>query len=249
MTYGGGAILGALVTVSGHGQPSRLVVADIGHIYAATGANHFPNGNAPATREEFAKRVDRSTSSVRSMVEAWDKPKGSELTLAWIDAIVSHPITYLSFRTERMKLQLGLGGRKSQRGSALKFGFWSSAPNKHNIHIVPNRMNKLHRDYIDYFKTTAVIRTWPWVALVILTSLYCAVRLAWRDSDVDKVRLYLGVSAMLYILPYFVIAPAASYRYVFWPIVVATVVLTSYFAQWLHNAARCMRAVAGLRAL
>jgi len=49
----------------------------------------------------------------------------------------------------------------------------------------------------------------------------------------DKIRLFLGLSALAYLLPYFVIAPAASYRYIFWPIVVGTVLFASYLAQLL----------------
>ena len=232
ITFGTTFILGYIITISDHDQPSKMLVGDIGQIYVTTGINYFPDGNAPATREEFSKLITRFSTPVRRTIPKWDKPERGQLFSAWLEAIWNHPGTYLSFRIDRMKMLMGLDGPREQRGSKLKFGFWAPV-NKHNVQFVPNRLTRLHERYVGYFARTLVVKAWPWVLVCILCSFHMVYQLRRKVNAFDKVRLFLGLSALAYLLPYFVIAPAASYRYIFWPIVVGTVLFASYLAQLL----------------
>lgn len=135
----------------------------------------------------------------------------------WRDAIARHPGAYLRYRTQAYARLLGVGPPAVcyplQERSVTPNPFVPDAP--------PTALNRRVTAVLGAVKNGPLFRAWIYFALVLVLP-----AVAWlHGSDRRVAATVLGASGLLYIVPYFVIAPDCDFRYSWWT-VLATLLLS-----------------------
>ena len=136
-----------------------------------------------------------------------DEPM-SAIVARWRRAILTHPAAYLWHRMLETKRLLGIGT------SAVCYPFQerSVQPNPFVADAPPGALNRTVMAALEAVKNGPLFRVWVYLAL-------CAV---WAVVGRRRVAaLALAASGMLYLVPYYVIAPDCDFRYAWWTVLAA----------------------------
>lgn len=159
----------------------------------------------------------RNGQAVLTVVETQEKI--NELRTVWRQQLLSDPVGYVTHRAAVFLELIGLG-----RSVALQY--WDPALNRnvHEFAIEKNPVNRLIMAYFSLFQRpfmqTFFFRGILWI-LACCFLVYRATR-SRLSGDWDFV-LVLSISSLLYIFSYFFTAPAADFRYIYWPAVASTI--------------------------
>lgn len=142
-----------------------------------------------------------------------------ELRTTWRKHVLENPVAYLSHRAGVFVQLIGLG-------RSVAFQYWDLAlvRNPAEFAVAKNPANQLLTSYFAFFQRpvmqTFFFRPFVWI-LACMYLIYRSLR-SRLSGDWDLV-LVLSVSSLLYIFSYFFTAPAADYRYVYWPAIASAV--------------------------
>ena len=140
-----------------------------------------------------------------------DADQMRELRSTWWNTVTSHPMIYLSHRLNVFAQLIGLSRSVTNQYCDVSY-------NPPEFSIVENPAGRFLYSYFGMFRRpvmqTFFFRGFIWL-LVSAYFGYLAVKTRLR-RDWDFV-FVLAASALLYTAAYFVTAPAADFRYIFWP--------------------------------
>jgi hypothetical protein len=132
----------------------------------------------------------------------------SEMVARWQAAILTHPAAYLRHRTRETTRLLGI----DTRPVCYPFQERSVHPNPFVPEASPGTLNRAVMAALDAVKNGPLFRVWLYLAL-------CA---AWAVVGRGRVAaLALAASGVLYLVPYYVIAPDCDFRYAWWTVLAA----------------------------
>ena len=137
----------------------------------------------------------------------------SMLTREWLSAIRENPGAYLRHRTAVFSSLLRLGDEPypARVPAELKLFYSNSAVTK----LSTATLNRL----VGWAGGSPLFTGWFWIlalAGAILAGAFI------RHDPLGKVTIALGVSGLVYLVPYFFVGVAADFRYCYWSIVAAT---------------------------
>ncbi len=212
--------------------PDAILLHDILAISIASGEDFIPD----RVRSDTAGRLDHLVTlydpySADSLVwNAKPVPPGArtqreyrETVDAWAVAVRRHPWVYVKHRARMLLPLLGIG----EQHPTWPFR-WGDDWND----LVPPYMEtalgrRVHAALVAT-ERSPLFCGWPYVAIAV-----AAVALAWRR---DAAIALFAASALAYIAPLFVIAPSATFRYLWWPVLVAVAIATRTAARALASA-------------
>lgn len=169
--------------------------------------------------------------SITDPVRETENPADVEaLTRQWIKAIADHPLPYLAIRFDLFYRLIGLPGH---RVCTPFFGF----PDNQYIGLdFPNKdLNGLLHGYLVFFENSLLNRAWIYILLGSANVVFL-----FRKPGVkgNRTLAVMGMAPLLYIAPYFFIAPSCEFRYVA-PVVVSGLLVTAAAVrQWDRRLAR-----------
>jgi hypothetical protein len=164
--------------------------------------------------------------------------ENSELRSVWWQQISGNPIAYLAHRSAVFAQLIGLG-------SSVNLQYWDLdlSRNPAQYAIARNPANALITSYLAAFRRP-ITQTFFFRAIIwILACLYLGYRALRSSMSSDRsFVLVLVSSSLLYIFTYFFIAPAADFRYIFWPGIASTlaIIFGFYLVRSERNTARAM---------
>jgi hypothetical protein len=152
---------------------------------------------------------------------------------AWEHAIINYPWAYMSHRGAVFASLLGIG-RQTPFAATIDYR-QQSAIFEAGVGVLGNPAVKsidagqpifgqriaasLLMAFINWTaEHTYVLFGWPWL-LVLVTTFVAAIVL--RKRAMAEVAIGLSASGLLYLLPYFFVAPGSDFRYLYWSIVAA----------------------------
>lgn len=152
---------------------------------------------------------------------------------AWEHAIINYPRAYLSHRVAVFASLLGIG-RQTAFFPTVDYGQQSAIfdagvevlgdPAVKSIDVGhPIFGQRVAASLLMAFINWAAVHTyllfgWPWL-LVLVATFVAAITL--RKRPMAEVAAGLSASGLLYLLPYFLVAPGSDFRYLYWSIVAA----------------------------
>jgi len=146
-----------------------------------------------------------------------DDPRNGEIRRAWLDAIASHPGTYLA---HRWRLTRALFGSKQHDWPRELVYFPGNTQYRDNPPVAVNgsRLHAMFDGWIDASRGSVLFAPWPYVLLALVAGLQ-----AWRRRENPQAQAALAtlVSGLLYAAPLPLIAPSAELRYLAWPCIAA----------------------------
>jgi dolichol-phosphate mannosyltransferase len=211
---------GALNTKKVYAGPKIVMLHDLSGISKETGHNYFP----PRVSKEYNVNIiikKYSPDDVGTIL--WGEGDNftfqnidkTSLFHAWKNAISENPKIYLNIRLLHFKSLLRIDNTNI-------YSIWTSVHRdkykKIKITYKQNILYKLIHRYVHAFKNSFIFTGWFW----LLCS--CILILFWKRYQLSSV---LGMSSVLYILPYFFIGQAPDFRYIYLSIML--VVLASLF--------------------
>ncbi len=159
----------------------------------------------------------RNGEAVLTVVETPEKIE--ELRTVWRQQILADPVGYLTHRSTVFLELIGLG-----RSVALQY--WDPALNRNppEFRIEKNPVNRSIMAYFSVFQRPVMQTFFFRGILWILACCFLVYRAARSrlSGDWDFV-LVLSISSLLYIFSYFFTAPAADFRYIYWPAIASTI--------------------------
>ena len=220
-------IFNIVVTEGRTSYPFQFVLLhDLAAISAATDKAQFPD--YVTTREGFsidAVKAKYTTASIGGLVYVnpdhpevipalavtEDAGQIRELRSTWWNAVTSHPMIYLSHRLKVFAQLIGLSRSVTNQ-------YCDTSYNPPEFSIPENPAGNVLTGYFGLFRRpvmqTFFFRGFLWLSACIYFG-YVALKYRFR-RDWDFV-FALAISALLYTAAYFVTAPAADFRYIFWP--------------------------------
>lgn len=180
----------------------------------------------------------RVASDVRPLCEAFDPlkadflfaPAGAPLNAStdpeviralgreWQRAIFAYPSLYLAHRLRAFDALLGFGTDEIRRPLWMPY----SIPNAYGFTFAPNAITYAIGVGVGFAHALGLYNGRVWLAIACAVLVVAAVR-ARGGKQSDPAALALAVSALTYTLPYFVVAPAPDYRYIYWTVVATAV--------------------------
>jgi hypothetical protein len=134
----------------------------------------------------------------------------------WRRAIADEPWRYLAHRLRASGALLGIGIDDRRRMLWMPF----SVPNAYGFVFEANALTRAIGAGVEGARAMGLYNGIVWLALAGLVVIY-GVRRSRRGVPVDDVAIALAVSAIAYALPYFFVAIAPDYRYLYWTIMAA----------------------------
>jgi hypothetical protein len=151
----------------------------------------------------------------------------------WINAVREHPLAYLNHRWTVLRYFLGF--TNEPQNYALFLGFYTTNRPFFGLPLAgdgPQRLQELLRslERIDpvvvairqsliagffLFRDTLLFRPWFYIVLLVTGFVYLGRQEAFPLS---RLSWYLGGSAVLYCLPFLLLATSGHFRYVWWPV-------------------------------
>jgi hypothetical protein len=203
-----------------------LEIHDIAAIQCAGGA-----ASIPASQQ-------RAAAGARPLCEAFDPLQvdflfaGPEAPLAattdaqvsdalgreWRRAIAANPVLYLRHRLRVFGALLGEGVDDARRSVWIP----SSIANVYGFTFAPNAITDAIGVGVGAALALGLYNGMLWLAAA-LAVLIAAARRMHRDRQSDAAALALSTSAITYTLPYFLVAVAPDYRYLYWTIIATAV--------------------------
>ena len=133
----------------------------------------------------------------------------------WRHAILAYPSVYLKHRLRAFGALLGGGTDEIRRPLWLPY----SIPNRYGFTFVPNSVTYAIGAGVGVARP-GLYNGRVWLAVAFAVLVLAALRARWGKRT-DPAALALAISAITYTLPYFVVAPAPDYRYIYWTVVAA----------------------------
>jgi hypothetical protein len=163
-----------------------------------------------------------------------------ELWADWGRAVLAHPLLYAEHRVRAFGALLGFGTHDDD----VRRPVWipSSIPNAYGFTFAPNQATQWIGASTTAARAAGLYNGVPWLAIALVVVV--AMRRRTPASSRDAGALALASSALLYALPYLVIAIAPDYRYLYWTVVasaVAGVLALLPTARFTTFARRCER--------
>ncbi|MEO6335047.1 MAG: hypothetical protein ABIO91_08700 [Pyrinomonadaceae bacterium] len=165
---------------------------------------------------------DESAPGAPAVLEVAEDPqKISQLRAVWGQQVAANPAVYLRHR-------LGVFGELIGLGRSVSFQYWDLdlSRNPPEFPIGKNGAGTALTGYFRLFQRplmqTFFFRAFIWI-LACGYFFYCSLRSRLR-GDWSFV-FVLSASSLLYILSYFFTAPAADFRYVYWPAIASAIVV------------------------
>jgi hypothetical protein len=205
---------------------SVVLLHDLAAISVSSNAAQFPDyitsreGFSMDTVKANTRRLlsaDSSTSIriIRMVVPALavteDADQMRELRSTWWKAVTSHPMIYFSHRLKVFAQLIGLSRSVTNQ-------YCDTSYNPPEFSIVENPAGNLLTSYFGLFRRpvmqTFFFRGFLWLSACAYFGYVALKSRLRRDWDLVFV---LAASALLYTAAYFVTAPAADFRYIFWP--------------------------------
>jgi hypothetical protein len=220
-------IFNIAVTEGRTSYPVQFVLLhDLGAIAVATGEANFPD--YVMQRENFsidAVRARYMPTTIGGLVYAnpdqpgdapplavtEDASKFRELRSTWWNAVTTNPLIYLTHRLKVFAQLIGISRSVTNQYCDVSY-------NPPEFRITENPAGRFLKGYFGIFRRpvmqTFFFRGFIWLSLCGFFG-YVALKARLR-RDWDFV-FVLATSALLYTAAYFVTAPAADFRYIFWP--------------------------------
>ncbi|HEV8501928.1 MAG TPA: hypothetical protein VGR63_10125 [Casimicrobiaceae bacterium] len=145
-----------------------------------------------------------------------DPGEVAELGREWRRAIVAEPWRYLAHRLRASGALMGVGIDDRRRMLWMPY----SVPNGLGFAFAPNALTRAIGAGVEAARAIGLYNGIGWLALAGIVIIH-GVRRARRGVPVNDVATALAVSAMAYALPYFFVAIAPDYRYLYWTIIAA----------------------------
>ncbi len=139
-----------------------------------------------------------------------DRSALRELGRAWRHAVAGSPGIYLAHRARAFAAVLGFGIPDAPRI------YWApfSVGNPYAITFTPNTLTDAIGHAAAFCGTLALYNGLPWLLAAFVVAAF-----AWRRRAQDiRCEAALAASAITYTLPYFVVALAPDFRYVYWTV-------------------------------
>jgi len=148
--------------------------------------------------------------------EEFSRDRKSALVENWMAAIRAQPWTYLQHRTRVFSRLIGAHRDASALGLV---DFPSVVQYLDNPPLAqPNsRWHDAYRALAEGLKASGLIAPWIYLSAGIALGIYGLRRGPWRMQE--RVLLSIGLSGLLYLVPYFIIAPSTELRYAAWAVV------------------------------
>jgi hypothetical protein len=210
-----------------HAYVSQFLQAyDIVAIGCAGGAVSIPDGARSAAPDPLPLcdafdplQVDFLYAQARAPLRATTEP-GVVRALGdeWRRAIVAYPSLYLAHRWRAFSALLGIDVDDARRPLWIP----ASIPNVFGFTFAPNAITHAIGAGVGVANAARLYDGRVWLALALAVLVACGVR-ARRGVAFDAAALALAVSAIAYTLPYFVVAVAPDYRYLYWTVVATAV--------------------------
>lgn len=157
-----------------------------------------------------------------------------DLTSTWINAISKHPRAYLKHKWEIFNILMSKGIKKHYTGIPNKESRDKLFKNKVNFNEINFAPLNIIRKYMT--KTNKMVQHsvlhlgWFW--LMVSIAQFLMALLVIKNKDIKIIILLLSSSAILYIIPYFFIAPAGDFRYLYWS-TIAISISSLFIMQWI----------------
>jgi hypothetical protein len=145
-----------------------------------------------------------------------DEAAYSKLPGAWLDAVIAHPNLYLSHHARAFAGLLGLR-RLSANDRYLRQSFMQ--PNPWGFTFVPNAMSRALDATVDALANSGLFSGWLWLGVAVTL---LAIIVARRRMSLPFESALLA-SAIMYLLPYFVLSLAPNYRFMYWSVLATSV--------------------------
>jgi hypothetical protein len=137
----------------------------------------------------------------------------------WRRAVIANPARYVEHRLRAFRALLGFGTYDDD----VRRPVWipSSIPNAHGFTFVPNAATDLIGVGARAARAARLYNGLPWLAIAVVV--LAAVGRRARRSALQEGPAVLAASALMYTLPYVVVAIAPDYRYLYWTVVASAV--------------------------
>ncbi len=156
-----------------------------------------------------------------------DAVEVADVRQAWLHEIAGHPVIYLEHRWDVFCSLLRIGENRSF------FIYVDRTLSETELRAhgeIPQRFAWSGATYafIDYLvratdKHTPAFRGWFWAAILVALSILGAVLASVsRRGPLAETSICLSCSGIFYMLPYFFVAPASDFRYLYWCVVSAS---------------------------
>jgi len=218
---------------------------DLAAISIISGADVIPDEAKSANFTSQALRASYSPASSSSLIFRPDPAISPPLQLtespqhltifrqAWEHAIINYPWAYLSHRGAVFASLLGLG-RQTPFAATVDYGQQSATfeagvgvlgdPAVKSIDVGrPIFGQRVAASLLMAFVNWAAVHTYlffGWLWLLVLVATFVAA-IVLRKRPMADVAIGLSASGLLYLLPYFFVAPSSDFRYLYWSIVAA----------------------------
>lgn len=187
-----------------------LTVISIGAGVVLLDSQFYPYQDLGRLRQHFssdtAESVIGEDDQPTKVHASTDPEQIRSLTRRWLAAIVQYPTLYLAGRTNLFFQLLALPGLKV----CAPF-FQTIDPNTLGLEITNRNLNTRLVSYLTFFQHSVVNRVWIYLLLAIVGTVYLL-----RIPGAGGYRT-LGIvtgGALLYVAPYYFIAPSCEFRYV-----------------------------------
>ena len=145
-----------------------------------------------------------------------------ELFKAWLNLPVDYPVSYFKHRAHVFARLLGFGSG----GIHLAFEH-RIIPNEFGLQL----LNKDSRAFGTAFQwlalstKTIIYKPWVFLTTLILILALASYRLSRNNSFGSRFLVSMGFSGLLYVMPLFIVAPAADFRYNLWMVACSAIMV------------------------
>lgn len=145
-----------------------------------------------------------------------------ELFKAWLNLPWKYPSSYFEHRARVFCRLLGLCA------DDVYFAF------EHRIVSNDYGLQLLNKDsgiysrsiqWLTYSTGTLVYKGWFYLAILVAVMVFALFGLSRKNIFEKRLQVWLGLSGLLYVLPLFLIAPAADFRYILWMVACSAVMV------------------------
>lgn len=187
----------------------RIPISDIDKIYSPLGALAMNDNNV------------RLGNTVRVYPA---KYSNEDITKAWLEAIYNHPLAYLSYRWDLFSEIIG--AKNHATFEPTHFGRIDENP--FGIQFQDRSITNITLKYIQFASNTILGK--PWFAFLLsFAAVMLILKCRFIRPEFKALSYYSSVSALLYILPFFIISGTGEVRYCFPAIVLSSISIFIWF--------------------
>lgn len=156
---------------------------------------------------------------------SYDAAAYGELRTTWLTTVVEHPASYLAHRARVFAGVLGLRPI-SDNDRLLRQPHMQ--PNPWGFAFSSNRLSRAYDTATDMLGRAGLFKGILWFGLAVVLISPCL-----RARNRTSPELALLVSAILYLLPYFFLALAPNYRFIYWTVLATSAAGALLLSRWL----------------